>query len=77
VETRPRLEDAVTDMQAADNALSYRLLVLFKVATGHLPQNDHELQAWLASPRGKAATRSRRRCSPTEATDDAHKPEPV
>ena len=67
----------MTDMQAADNALSYRLLVLFKVATGHLPQNDHELQAWLASPRGKAATRQRRRRSSAGATEDDHKPEPV
>ena len=33
-----------------------RLLVLFEGAKGRQPETDEELEDWLASPEGKAAT---------------------
>jgi hypothetical protein len=33
-----------------------RLLALFEGAKGHRPKSDRELDEWLASPEGKAAT---------------------
>jgi hypothetical protein len=50
------LEVALSDREAAENALKKRLLDLFQGVRSHLPQNDEELHAWLASAEGKAAT---------------------
>jgi len=49
------LEVAMSDKDEAD-AQAQMLLLLFEGAKGRLPKNDHELQEWLASPEGKAAT---------------------
>ena len=50
------LEVAMRDKQEAERALTQRLLDIFEGVRGRLPQNDHELHEWLASPEGKAAT---------------------
>jgi hypothetical protein len=50
------LEVAMSDKEEAARALGQRLLDLFEGARGRLPKNDQELQEWLASPEGKAAT---------------------
>ena len=50
------LEVAMSDRKDAEAALGKHLLDIFEGARGRLPQNDQELQEWLASPEGKAAT---------------------
>jgi hypothetical protein len=50
------LELAMSDKEQAARALGQRLLELFEGVRGRLPKNDQELQEWLASPEGKAAT---------------------
>jgi hypothetical protein len=51
-----QLEEALSAEREAKGAHRQRLLDLFRGVTGHSPANDQELNAWLASPAGKAAT---------------------
>ena len=50
-----KLEAALSDKQEAEQAHAHRLLDLFQGVKGHFPANEQELNAWLASPEGKAA----------------------
>jgi hypothetical protein len=50
------LEVAVSEKDGAEKTLALRLLDLFEGVRGRLPKNDQELDDWLASPEGKAAT---------------------
>jgi hypothetical protein len=50
------LEAAISDKKEAEEALARRLRDLFEGANGRAPKTDHELDEWLASPEGKAAT---------------------
>jgi hypothetical protein len=51
-----RLEVAMAEEEQAAKTLAQRLRDLFEGAKGRLPTNDQELQEWLASPEGQAAT---------------------
>jgi hypothetical protein len=46
----------VNDQEEQKRAEAQRLLELFEGAKGRRPETDHELNDWLASPEGKAAT---------------------
>jgi hypothetical protein len=50
------LEVAMAEKEQAEKTLAQRLRDLFEGVKGRLPANDQELQEWLASPEGKAAT---------------------
>ena len=50
------LEVAMAEKRQAENAQAKMLLDLFEGSRGHLPKTDRELNEWLASPEGKAAT---------------------
>jgi hypothetical protein len=50
------LEAAISDKKEAEEALARRLRDLFEGANGRAPKTDHELDEWLASPEGRAAT---------------------
>jgi hypothetical protein len=50
------LRDALMDRERANTALTARLCRHFAGVHGRPPNTDHELEAWLASPEGKAAT---------------------
>jgi hypothetical protein len=50
------LNVTISDRETADRAVAQRLVDLFAGVRGRLPENDQELQTWLASPAGKAAT---------------------
>jgi hypothetical protein len=47
----------MSDRNEAENAEAKKVLVdLFEGLKGRQPKTDHELNEWLASPEGKAAT---------------------
>ena len=46
----------MTDQEEEKRAQAQRLLELFEGAKGRRPETDQELNDWLASPEGKAAT---------------------
>jgi len=50
------LKAAIGDKEEAERELSKRLRDLFLGAKGRRPETDQELDEWLASPEGKAAT---------------------
>jgi len=50
------LEVAMTDKAEAEKDQAKMLLDLFEGANGRLPKTDKELNEWLASPAGQAAT---------------------
>src|SRR5262249_52735915 len=50
------LEVAMADKREAENTQAKVLLDLFERSRGRLPKTDRELNDWLASPEGKAAT---------------------
>jgi hypothetical protein len=46
----------MSEQQERERAESQMLLDLFQGAKGRMPDTDQELNEWLASPEGKAAT---------------------
>jgi hypothetical protein len=46
----------MSDQEEQKRAEAQRLLDLFEGAKGRRPESDQELNDWLASPEGKAAT---------------------
>jgi hypothetical protein len=50
------LRDALMERERANTALTARLCRIFAGVRGRPPNTDHELEAWLASPEGNAAT---------------------
>jgi hypothetical protein len=50
------LEAAISDKTEAQEALAQRLRDLFKGANGRASKTNHELDEWLTSPEGRAAT---------------------
>jgi hypothetical protein len=46
----------MSDQEKDKRAQAQRLLDLFEGAKGRRPETDQELNNWLASPEGKAAT---------------------
>ena len=46
----------MSDRDETDNIQAQKLLDLFEGAKGRRPKTDQELDEWLASPEGKAAT---------------------
>ena len=50
------LRDALMERERANTALTARLCRIFAGVHGRPPNKDHELEAWLASAEGNAAT---------------------